>query len=306
MLETTQFEGKGRQNLPSVTIVVCTYKRQAMFAALRSFENLKDLAAYHIDVVVIDNDETDILRREVKIFESDYSLPLRYVHAPAKNISIARNAGLDAVEKKWLLFIDDDETADPFWLKEIMPARLGFHAVVGQCQAVYAESQAEWLKECDFHSNRLTGDVVNAYTSNALLNMDFVREHGLRFREELGKTGGEDTIFFRQMSEKGGKIVYCPQALVLEPVPDSRASMDWVKTRKFRAGQTHGLLCREFDQAAYRRLPISAGCKLFASVIMSVVTLPGTNKSRHWWARAHLHAGALKYRIRPSIIEEYA
>lgn len=297
---------KDPQNLPSVTIVVCTYQRQSVFCALRSFEELEFNEAYELDIVVIDNDETNILENSIEVFAREYSLPLKYVHAPAKNISIARNAGLDSVKSKWLLFIDDDETANPSWLKEIMRVRGGCHAVIGQCQAVYTESQPEWLKKCDFHSNRLQGDVVNAYTSNALLDMDFVREHNLRFRVELGKTGGEDTVFFRQMSERGGVIKYCEEALVLENVPDSRASMSWVKTRKFRAGQTHGLLCKEFNPGAYRALLISAGCKLLVSVVMSVVTIPGTFKSRLWLARTYLHAGAFMYRIKPSIIEEYA
>ena len=279
---------------------------RSLFETLTSFENLTDLQDFAINVVVIDNDETDQLRSEVEKFSEQFKFPLGYVHAPAKNISIARNAALDAAQGRWLALIDDDETAEPQWLTKLMENKEGYEVVIGQCEAIYSEDMPAWLMRCDFHSNRLTGRTENAYTSNALLDMDFIKSHDLRFRPELGKTGGEDTIFFRELSNLGGKIKYCPDSRVLEPVPPGRANMEWVKTRKFRSGQTHGLLCKDFDPQAYRMLFLSAGMKLLVCTVMTLLTIPGTYKSRGWWARAYLHAGALSYRLKPTILKEYA
>ncbi|NQX94578.1 MAG: glycosyltransferase family 2 protein [Erythrobacter sp.] len=290
----------------SVTIGVCTFQRLELFNALASFEGLRDAKGYDLRVLVVDNDETDDLRSRVKEFASEYPFPLRYVHAPAKNISIARNAVLDAVETPWLLFIDDDEVADPGWLSAMMADAASHDAIIGACEAVYDPVMPAWLEACDFHSNRITGRVENAYTSNALLRMTFVREHSLRFRVELGRTGGEDTVFFHELARAGGRMAYCPNAIVLEPVSHGRASMDWVKTRQYRAGQTHGLITREFAPAAYRTLLLTAGAKAFFSAVMSLLTIPGSNASRKWWARAYLHAGAARYRLSPKILEEYA
>ena len=39
-----------------------------------------------------------------------------YLHAPARNISIARNACLEAASAPLVAFIDDDEIARPGWL----------------------------------------------------------------------------------------------------------------------------------------------------------------------------------------------
>ncbi|MEM7701068.1 MAG: glycosyltransferase family 2 protein [Pseudomonadota bacterium] len=290
----------------SVTIGVCTFRRPELFTALRSFEGLKGADRYDLSIVVVDNDEVDTVRASVEEFAATYPYPLRYVHAPAKNISIARNAVLDAVETPWLLFMDDDEIADPDWLERIMQDAPANDAIIGACEAVYDPAMPDWLASCDFHSNRITGKVENAYTSNALLRMSFVRKHGLRFRLELGKTGGEDTIFFHELVRAGGRMAYRADAIVREPVTPGRASMDWVKTRMFRAGQTHGLVMREFDPAAYRTLLFTAGAKSAFSAAMSLATIPGTTASRKWWARAHLHAGAVRYRMKPTILEEYA
>lgn len=289
-----------------VTIAMCTFRRPSAFAALESFRALRAIEADRVAVLVIDNDESDVLRASFEAFAQTYPFSLQYVHAPARNISLARNAALDQAKTRWLAFIDDDEAADPDWLAHLLSCRETAQAVIGRCEAVYGPELPRWVQRCDFHSNRITGSVTNAYTSNALLDLEFVRRHGLRFRPDLGRTGGEDTLFFRELVIAGGNIAYCPQALVLEEVPATRANMRWVQKRMYRAGQTHGLVCREFDRSAYATLLITAGAKAAFSALMALATVPGSDRSRRWFARAHLHLGAAHYRIRPSILEEYA
>ena len=62
--------------------------------------------------IVIDNDETPSACDRVEAIAQTLSIPVKYVHAPANNISIARNAGLDAATAQWIAFIDDDEEAE--------------------------------------------------------------------------------------------------------------------------------------------------------------------------------------------------
>lgn len=298
-------DAAGEPTSDAVTICMCTFRRPEAFRALASLRTMSGLSD-DVRVVIVDNDDNDALRTQFEDVAKDYPFPVRYVHAPACNISVARNAALEASETRWLAFIDDDETADPHWLATLMQYRRQAAAVIGQCVAIYKDELPSWTARCDFHSSRIADDMANAYTGNALLDMDFVRHHGLTFRVELGRTGGEDTIFFRQMKEAGGRIVYRADALVYEPVPQSRATMTWVRRRMYRAGQTHGLLCREFDQQAYRYLWLTAGAKMIFSAAMAVATVPGSDRSRRWYARAMLHAGAARYRISPTMLEEYA
>ena len=289
----------------SVTIAVCTFRRAALFDCLNSFHRLLGIHKFNLSVLVIDNDETDQLRDEVNNFSQDFPLPIKYIHAPSKNISIARNAALNAAETHWLLFIDDDEVADPNWVDRIMAARQDAHAIIGTCETVYTGDYPDWLQACDFHSNRPKKDVRNAYTSNALIDLNFVKKNGFQFRLDLGRTGGEDTVFFRQLHDAGGIMRACPEAIVKEPLVPGRATMDWVIRRKFRAGQTHGLLCQEFEPRAFKFLPLTAGLKMLISGSMWILTIPGTIRSRHWLARFYLHKGVLSYRMNQAILEEY-
>jgi len=288
-----------------VTVAICTFRRESVFETLDTIAKQADVDRYDVTVIVIDNDDTNMLGPKVEAFAESYTFPLRYVHAPSRNISIARNAALDNVQTSWLLFIDDDELAEPHWVANIMAVRETAEVIIGQCQAVYGPDLSDWVKRCDFHSTRLGDRTDTAYAGNALINMGFVRQHAFRFRLALGRTGGEDTIFFRELTEAGGRIRYAPDAIVLEPVPEGRASMRWIRIRKFRAGQTHGLVTRDFDPETFKGLWATAGIKALVSTFMAGITLPGTIASRKWWARACMHAGAFSYRLRPTIYEEY-
>lgn len=289
-----------------ITVCICTFRRKSVIDAAHSVERQIGVDVFGVSVIIVDNDETDAMRPEIEEMAKKFTFPLSYQHAPARNISIARNAALDATTGRWLAFIDDDEIADGAWLSRLAAHRSAANVVVGRSQATYRPSLPDWLQRCDFHSNSIEGSPVNAYTSNVLIDMDIVRSNSLRFLEELGRTGGEDTVFFHQMHEVGARFVYEPDAVVFEDVPDLRANMRWVQTRKYRSGQTHGMLTKKFDPASFRKLGISASAKMVFSAGMAVLTLPGTDASRKWWARACLHAGALHYWIKPQILEEYS
>ena len=178
--------------------------------------------------------------------------------------------------------------------------------MVGQSVAVYPSGVPRWVKACDFHSNRITGRVDNAYTSNVLLDKEFLDRHGIRFLPAYGQTGGEDTIFFRTVTEKGGAIAYCPASIAYEEVPPERATLGWVLRRKFRFGETHGRRLSAFDRRAYRLLPVTAGAKAAFSVLVCIALLPLRERSVRWAARAALHMGAVSYALTRSVVREYA
>ncbi len=288
-----------------VTVCICTFRRPAIIEALMSVGAQRDVSGLLAGVVVIDNDETDELRDDIVTLSANYPFALRYVHAPAKNISIARNAALDTVETRWLAFMDDDEIASPGWLAALVMQRDHMEVVVGRSVAQYSRGMPGWVRRCDFHSNTIGKSAANAYTSNVLINVDFIRSLGIKFLEKLGRTGGEDTMFFRHLEEAGARFAYAPEAIVEEVVPPVRANMKWVMRRMYRAGQTHGLVCQRFTPPKYRALWITAAAKLGVSALMALLTLPGSDSSRKWLARACLHGGALHFRIRNEILEEY-
>ncbi|MBZ9739610.1 MULTISPECIES: glycosyltransferase [unclassified Mesorhizobium] len=230
-----------------IDIGVCTFRRPELADTLRSLAAMEMPRGFDISVIVADNDDTPSAQALVMALSQELKLPLRYRHCPARNISIARNACLDASEAEFLAFIDDDETATARWLAELVTTaeESGADAVLGPVRALYRPDAPDWMRRGDFHSTlpvRVGGEIRTGYTCNVLLRMGSDSLRDRRFSLARGQTGGEDTEFFDQMHKAGGRIAFAPEAWVDEAVPRARAAFDWLSRRRFRVGQTHGRL----------------------------------------------------------------
>jgi succinoglycan biosynthesis protein ExoM len=227
-------------------------------------------------------------------------LTLTYVHAPARNISVARNACLDAATAEWLAFIDDDETAAPGWVASLLAEARegGWDAVLGPVQAVYSPAAPCWMRQGDFHSTvpvvRKDG-IETGYSGNALLRRALVAGAGLRFDPKFGRTGGEDVDFFYHFRDAGGRIGFAPSAWVKEPVSDARATLNWLLARTFRAGQTHGTrLVRRGPGLANRiKQGLLASAKALACGSAALATSADPARRNRFITRGALHLGVL-------------
>jgi succinoglycan biosynthesis protein ExoM len=233
--------------MPSIDICVCTFRRRELADTLQSLAAMDLPAGYRIGIVVADNDEVPSAAELVSVLADELSLEVRYVHCPARNISVARNACLDASSADFVAFIDDDEKATGMWLKRLVETAqaTGAEVVLGPVKARYGMGAPGWMQVGDFHSTYpvfVRGEIRTGYTCNALLRIASPSIAGRRFSLERGQSGGEDTEFFDQVFGAGGRISYAAEAWVEEPVPASRASFRWLTTRRFRVGQTHGRL----------------------------------------------------------------
>lgn len=234
----------------SVDVAVCTFRRPHLAQTLQSLGRLALPASVEMRVIVADNDVEPSAKTIVEEAAADLPFPVLYIHCPASNISVARNACLDACDGDFLAFIDDDEVARKNWLSRHLDAALATNAdvVLGPVCALYDSAAPAWMRRGDFHSTRpvwVTGEIRTGYTCNTLIRMTAPSLKDRRFNLALGRTGGEDTDFFTQAHRAGGRIAFAPDAWVEEPVPASRARLSWLAKRRFRSGQTHGRLLQE-------------------------------------------------------------
>jgi succinoglycan biosynthesis protein ExoM len=283
---------------PAVDVCVCTYNRPAIADTLKSLSVQEGCDALKIRVVVADNAVNPGARALVDAMARELTLDLTYVHAPANNISIARNACLDAGEGEWLAFLDDDEIASPEWLSGLMTeAKNGpWDAVLGPVQAVYSPSAPDWVRAGSFHSTRpviVRGQIETGYTGNVLIRRAAIE--GLKFRTELGRSGGEDEDFFNRLREKGGRIGFAPAAVAYETVPPSRATLRWLLRRSFRAGQTYGarLDTQSRNTVGRVRALAIAASKAGACGIAALTHLPLAARRNRFLTRAALHCGVV-------------
>jgi succinoglycan biosynthesis protein ExoM len=276
-------------------------------SAIGSIAKHSELPNLKVRILVIDNDSEPRARNIVTEFRNRTAIHVEYKHVPGQNISTARNAGLDAATTPWLVFVDDDEYASTNWLAELVASRDGANAVFGPCEAIYGDGTPNWIRQGDYHSNRITerGRITTGYTSNVLIDMAFVRRHGLRFDPELGRTGGEDTMFFHAMHRQGGVLKYAPNAVVYERVIPSRANVRWVVRRRYRAGQTRALVSYRCDPAEYIRLSLTAPFKVIICVVISGLMILRGARAICWLMRGVFHLGTISYALGIRVHEEY-
>jgi succinoglycan biosynthesis protein ExoM len=279
----------------TVDVCVCTFRRPQIESLLASLAKQELPEGWRIRVIVADNDETPSAKDAVMEAFARFGLDGTYLHAPARNISIARNACLDAVRANLGAFIDDDETARPDWLANLIHRlrATGAGIVFGRVSAIYGSDAPKWAINGDLHSTEVffrNGTLEGGYTCNVLFRRDAVGD--LRFDPAFGRTGGEDTIFFGALTRGGVYMAYAYNAVVEEKVGAERTRLDWLGRRAFRSGQSYSIVLRTNGQNRAIILAKSV-LKIAFCVAAGITTMWSAVMWRRAAVRGAFHAGVL-------------
>ena len=169
---------------------------------------------------------------------------LVYVHEPEPGIVAGRNRALSQAHgSDALVFIDDDEIPSPGWLKALVSTwrAQGCAAVTGPTPPTFEVDPSAWVVASGAFDSWEAADgaqVRSADTGNLLLDLAVVEDLGLRFDPRYGLTGGEDSLFTRQLTRAGGVIRFAAGAVVTKRVPAARARRTWVLERSLRSGSS--------------------------------------------------------------------
>ena len=284
--------------MKAVSICVCTYRRPHLAETLRSLARLDLPRNLDVEVVVIDNDDTLSAQAIAEDAANRPDLPVRYIHAPSGNISIARNAALDAANGRYLAFIDDDETASPGWLAALVAQQeaTGADAVLGPVRAVYGRDAPDWMRASALHATLPVvsgGEIRTGYSGNALIDLHSGYFSSLRFDLALGKSGGEDTMYFGRAHRAGATIVYAPEAEVFETVPEERLTMGWLAQRRLRSGRTHARVLIDIHNHGRVRELVLASAKAVYCAGATLIVLPVRCRRVHAALRCLFHLGVV-------------
>ncbi|WP_392342392.1 glycosyltransferase [uncultured Shewanella sp.] len=292
-----------------VCIGICTYKRPEIRLTLESISAQIIPKDVTITIVVADNDETACAREYIEGLALELKLTLKYIHAPKRNISIARNACLDHTTSPMFLTIDDDQVASNNWLSLMLKKLETENAdvVFGPVNAIYQEHTPKWILNNDFHSHKpvfINNEIQTGYTGNTLINLS--KADGLRFNLDYGRTGGEDTDFFYKMYESGAKLVFEPMAIVEEPVPENRLTKKWILKRKLRMGQSFGQLNLDNNRGLNKfKCFIISLSKLTYCFALCLLHFFDNDKFHFWLMRGTFHLGVNLKSLGLNHIENY-
>jgi succinoglycan biosynthesis protein ExoM len=288
----------------SISVCIATYRRLERLAAV--LQDLSQQSLLPTEVVVVDNDAEASAAAVVEAHRrTNPPYALHYAVQPLKNIALTRNKTVDLAAGDWLAFIDDDERAPREWLAQLSAAADAYAAdgVLAPVDPVVPEDAPRWIRRGKFYDfpRMPTGVVVppnRLRFGNVLIRGRLLREVDVRFDPAYGLTGGEDGDLLSRLALAGARIVWCDEAIVREPIEQSRLSLKWLLRRSLRGGQDfarHSLSGRYGERSAGRmRFVVRALLQLIAAAALTVLLLPlGRHRAAHWLNKASANLGKL-------------
>ncbi|WP_298445074.1 glycosyltransferase family 2 protein [uncultured Ferrimonas sp.] len=230
-----------------VCVCLCTFKRPQLIDTLNSIDAQQLPENVTLTLSIADNDAAGSGRAIVEQFRQQSDMEVHYEIQPEKNISCARNTTVKNAQGDWLVFVDDDEFAEPDWIAKLLECAEQHQAdvVLGKVVIHYPKHTPQWILDGDyFHKHTpVTGTVVTVgSTCNALVRASCLPDPQAPFDLNYGITGGGDTHFFSRIHRSGGRIVTCREAVVSETVEDDRLNRDYLIRKATRIGETYAMI----------------------------------------------------------------
>lgn len=244
--------------LSTVSVLIPTFRREALLrGAIESCLNQHEFGRDRLEVVVVDNSPEGSAEEVVAevVQKAGAAAPqVIYLHEPKPGISHARNTALRASSGDFIVFLDDDQIASPDMLAAYAAVwrETGADALFGpiQAEAETGGAAPEWILRYHCREARSEDRPFIAHrhaawlgTSNCLFVRSTCLPSGETFEENLGETGGEDSLLLRQLVREGRRFAWVDGAIVRERVSPERLRPGFVRWRRFRSGQIRTLTC---------------------------------------------------------------
>jgi succinoglycan biosynthesis protein ExoM len=289
----------------AVSVCIATYRRAA-----RLRQVLEDMVQQHRvpeQVVVVDNDEeasarvvVDEMRTMGAPFRLDYAVQ------PERNIALTRNRTVALATGEWLAFIDDDERAPDNWLSQLMEAaeRYGADGVLAPVEPEVPPAAPPWILRGRFYDfpRMRSGEVVplnRMRFGNLVLRGAPLRAEPGPFDTRYGLSTGEDGDLLVRLAKKGARIVWCDEAIVIEPIEPKRLTLRWLMMRALSGGQE---FARQTVNGKYRAITWLGRIAFFAVALLQMLVAAGLallswpvgrHKAAGWLITASANLGKL-------------
>jgi len=281
--KTTQQE---KQNICSVCIA--TFKRPVLLKKLiQSLFDQKKIDDIILEIIIVDNDIEKSAKKIVSEFSDTSLVTISYYEQPIQNISLTRNMTIDKSSGHYIAIIDDDETADNYWIRNLIDTVVRFNAdvVFGYVIPVFPHDTPAWMqqREIYFMTMGKTGDSPsNYYTTNCIVKASNVKKFNLRFDPEYGLSGGSDGVFFNLLYEYKFKFVVCREAITYETVPAHRNELKFLCNRFITKGSNYGRTVIASDNSKFQKITVLLLTKSLLGIgyygLQSLIFLPFRRK----------------------------
>lgn len=242
------------------TVALCTHNHaDRLVRTLADLNTLKQPEAGW-EFLVIDNGCVDDTPKLLTRHVWPVGWQVRVVREVKLGLSNARNRAIVEARGDYVIFMDDDETADPDWLcayERLIRAKEP-DAFGSRIQVLYEDQRPAWLTD---ELSAFLGELnraedivrlVDPYTSfnggNFGIRKAVCDQIGL-FDDMLGRkgrvnTGGEEVDFYRRLLANGLKVWWTPEAIIHHRIQASKLKRSYFLDLHYRQGRVEGTRTR--------------------------------------------------------------
>lgn len=270
-----------------ISVIICTYNRgKYIYNVLKSIA-LGTLEHDAYEIILVDNNCTDNTRKEVDHFCNVFpQVKLRYFVETNQGLSHARNRGIKESQGDILVYVDDDATVNPDYLKtyaDWFAAHPETDAAGGPIIPHYETgSEPKWMTY--FIKRLLTGylyfgDKAKPFPGdnypgggNAAYRSRVFEKVGL-YNVQLGRngdslTGGEEKDIFDKMKREGMQFVYLPNAILYHSIPGYKLEADYFNRLTTGIGQSERARTLKIGKCLYRKRLLSELKKWCGTIVL--------------------------------------
>lgn len=239
------------------TVALCTHNHSDRLSrTLVDLEELRSPAAPW-ELLVVDNGCTDDTPRMLARRAWPRDWQVRVVREERLGLSNARNRAVAEAHGEYIIFLDDDETPDPDWLRAYEQLILQHRpdAFGGRIRVVFEGMRPAWLTDelLGFlgELNRAEEIVVLSDPQTSFYGGNFGFRRAMyevigEFDTMLGRkgednTGGEEVDFYRRLLAADAHVWWTPEAVIQHRIQAAKLKRRYFLDLHYRMGRMEAI-----------------------------------------------------------------
>lgn len=246
-----------------------------------------------LECILVDDKGTDDSMQKITRFIQSYNGTICFkivVHSQNKGLSCARNTGLENATRKYVYFLDSDDSITPDCIEQLLNLMRQYPEadfVQGNildedscyCKYSFHENVPEFVEGKEQISKYML-DVVTSSAWNRLLKRNFIIQNNLYFKERIAH---EDMHWVYFLSQKVKAVAYCHKGTYLYSTVDGS-----IMTSKNKSSMIHRYSSRLSASADYMHDMKLNGSDIYrrryacVNLTSCVVELMNLCSLKHW------------------------
>ena len=269
-----------------LSVILCTYNRDKyIYNVLRSIAD-NDYPHNLYEIVLVNNNSTDNTQAECQRFQADYpDITFRYLVEPSQGLSYARNCGITNALGDLLVYVDDDATVNPQYLRtyaDFFQRNPDAVAAGGPILPVYETQEPSWMSH--YTRQLITGRLYLGSRQRQFPRGAFPGGGNACYRKtvfdavgpfniQLGRKGNsligaEEKDLFDKMTTRGMHFYYLPNAILYHIIPPHKLTPDYFQRLTYGIGVSERYRTLQISRNKYLNRLLKELIKWAATILL--------------------------------------